>query len=512
MKFSRKLLPPIILVTTTAIIVLWILFRSINPDSIKQYIITNLTAITSKPAHIEGQVSWHIFPQPGIKVDNIQVGDASDKENISLKLDSLFLNLKVMPLLRGKFVFSNIKVDGFILKINANSKTPFLIEKNYQNISQKKQVDTQFIIERLLLSHGQIIFTKDTHLITLNDVQIGTEKINVQQQSFPFQFKSNIGYSNVNIPLSGAQIQFKGSSNLLTALANPSFTLKSILANGQLIIQKAHLANFKISKISANTTFKNSVLNLSPLTVNLYQGESIGNLRYELSPQILDINLTASNLNSAKLTYDIFHKKLLEGKLDLSLHTRTNFQKSTWQESSMGSGNLSMRDGSIKTINLDKVIDVTSKKIDNLLAGKNANNNPAEELSSFENPEFFKGTTPFALMTLKYRLENASLFSDAIYLQAKNVQIKGNSKFDLNSYLLESHLLTTIFLTQPKVAHIQQLLGGGFPIVISGTITNPLVSPDLKKIKPILTKYFLKNTLTKPVTQLKEQLTTLLTK
>ena len=513
MKFSKKLLVPLLLVTTILILMLWVLSRSINPETIKESVVHNLNALTSQPTRIEGQVNWQILPQPGIRINHIEIGDPANKDNYSLKLDNLVINLKVMPLLRGKFVFSDIKVDGFIFKMNADSPALVLTEKNKQENFQNKQADCQVAIEQLLLSHGQLILVQNEQVTKFTDVQIGAEKINLQRDSFLFQFKSNIEYMNSHIPIAGAQIQFKGSTNLTGALINKT-SLKpiSLRANGQLIIQKAWFANFKINKISANTTFKNNVLHLNPFTINLYQGESVGNLSYELSKKILDINLTANNLNSAKLTYDLFHKKLLKGKADLSLHTRTDFQKPSWQESSTANGNLSMRDGSIETVNMSKVIDITSTKIDNLLSGKDVNSNAMLELTSFDNPEFFKGTTPFSLMTLKYKLNNAQLISDAIYLQAKGFQVKGESKVNLNNFQLESHFLTMVEVTQQKVADIQRLLGGSFPIIVNGTITQPVVLPDLKKVNPVLARFVIQNTLTKPVKQIKNQLSSLLTR
>lgn len=512
MKLSGKLLAPLFLTTTIIALVLWILSRSINPDTIKEYVINNLTALTSQPSRIEGQISWQIFPQPGIKIHDIQVGDPANKEGYSLKLDNLFLNLKLMPLFRGKLVFGNIKVDGFNFKINTDSPIPVLTEKNTIAI-QNRLLNSQFIIERLLLSHGQMTFTHNTHLFTFTETQIGAEKIDLQQDTFPFQFKSTLAYRNANIPIAKAQIQFKGSTNATTTLiSNPSLLLKSLKMNGQLLVQKAHFATFKVTKISASTNFKNNVLNLNPLTINLYQGESVGNLRYELSHKILDINVTANSLNSAKLTEDLFYKKLLRGTLDLSLHTHTDFRKTTWQESSTANGNVSMKDGSVESLNMNTIIDITSKKINSIFSGKNQNKDSILALTSFDNPEFFKGTTPFSLMTLKYRLEKAVLSSDAIYLQAQGLQIKGESKINLNNDLLESHLQVMVALAQPGVASIQQLLGGNFPIVIKGSLTNPIVLPDLKKINPVFARFLIKNTLEQPVREIKKQLTSLFKK
>ena len=275
MKYLRKLIVPFLSLILIIPVVLWILSETISPEIIREYVSHELIAITSQPSRIMGDIKWEVFPHPGIKITNIQVGEENNTERYSLKFNNLFLNLKITPLLRGKLVFSFLKVDGFSIRINADTVLPVKHEKiNSPAVTANKPLNSQFAIERLLLSNGQLTLVKNTQQIKLTGLQIGAEEINSPQASFPFQLKSQLEYSDSNRLLAKAQIQFKGSTSLsATLFTNPHLDLRAYLLNGQLIIQSVQIDKFKISKLSANTTLKNNVLSFNPLTITLYQGE-----------------------------------------------------------------------------------------------------------------------------------------------------------------------------------------------------------------------------------------------
>jgi AsmA protein len=506
MKFVKKLLLPLIAISLLLSIAVLILSRTINPELIREYVSSQLTAFTSEPSRVEGDITWAIFPAPGIKITTVQIGDENYHSNYSLKVENLFLNLKIAPLLRGKLVFNTIKVDGFEVHINAANPLPVTPTKvSKEGRASNQQLNNQFAIERLLLSHGRITLIDKEQKIVLSDLQIGANQINLQHTAFPFQLKSTIEYSDADKFLAIAQLQFKGNTSLSTLINDPSFDLKSAVLNGQLLIQKAQVDKFKIDKLSANTSFKNNIINLNPLTIHLYQGESIGNLRYNLTENNLQINQIATHVNSAPLTKDLFNKRLLKGNMDLSLHTHTNLQTPNWQDSTVGNGNISMKNGKLELVNLNKVIEVTSNKINTLLSGKKSTSEPNLDVTSFDDPQFFKGGTPFQLMAIQYRLENTLLSSDSLILETERLQLKGQGQVNLNDYALESRFLAMVTVTEKKVNQIQKLLGGSFPLMVKGSLTQPQILPDLKKINPILTQLWLKETLTKPAKKIKEQ-------
>src|SRR5262249_14785800 len=97
-----------------------------------------------------------------------------------------------------------------------------------------------------------------------------------------------------------------------------------------------------------------------------------------------------------------------------------------------------------------------------------------------------------------------------LVLQTERLQLKGNGELDLKNKDINNHLFVTVSLTNPKVDKIQQLLGGSFPILVQGNLLTPIILPDLKVINPILTQYWLKETLKNPVKEIHKQIKSLL--
>jgi|GEM_PF-2557135 len=506
MKLIKKLFAAALMFLLITSLALWVLSRSIKPEMLREYISGQLSHITAQKSQINGEMTWQLFPQPGIKINDIQVGDDQSSKEYSLHLNKLQLNLKIAPLLRGKLVFNDLAVKGFRLLIKSDASTAVSRTANSSKTQQSvNPFAEQIAIDRLMLSDGQaIIQSKDRQLI-FNDLQIGAEDINLQAMLFPFQLKSNIVYLDHNNKIASTKIQFKGHTLLTSALLNdPLGQLKSAQLSGQLDVQNARSGQIKLGKLQANTRFKQGILQLNPLTINLYDGQSFGDFRYELAEKNIQLNQTASALNSAKLSHDLFGKTLLKGKLDMSLHIQTDLNQNNWQPSSLGNGNISIKDGSLEAIDLNRIIDASSQKINKMLTSIQPGLTLGTSANPLDEPMFFKGNTPFKLLSIPWRLENNSVHSEALLLQMDKLQVKGDSQLNLLDYALNGHLRATVLVDDKKINQIQTLLGGSFPLLIKNTVTEPRVVPDFSKISPVITKAWLNHTLTRPVRSLAE--------
>ena len=88
------------------------------------------------------------------------------------------------------------------------------------------------------------------------------------------------------------------------------------------------------------------------------------------------------------------------------------------------------------------------------------------------------------------------------------MQLKGEGSLNLNNEALYANFFAKATMLDTGLSKIQQVLGGSFPILITGTLSAPKVVPDLQKINPILTKILLR----KPVKQLSDSLKDILEK
>lgn len=513
MKILKRLLAGILVTLVITTLALWTLAKTIKPEMVKNYVSSQLSFLTQQESRIDGEISWQLFPRPAVKITQIQIGHEQAQENYSAKLENLLFNLKITPLLRGKLVFNELVVDGFKIVVNPEAtsslvKTVKLKETN----EEKTSLADQFAIERFLLSHGQIVIQDNQKQIILSGLQIGAEQFNLQRMAFPLQFKTTLEVNAGQEKVLKTHINFRGRTSLSPLLfSNPLIALQNMLLDGQLSLQNTKLNHFRIAKISAHTKTKPGVLLLNPLTFDLYHGESVGDLHYEFASKKLILNQTGTNLDSAKLVHDLFNKLLFKGSLDFSIHAQINLQNPNWQDSLTGKGSLTIKEGTLEAINLDKVIEGTSSKINALLLTQKVNTEQLLELGQFNNPEFFRGSTNFKLLSFQYLLQNEKLESNSLVLQTDKLQLKGEGILNLKNNELEGRLFAKVVLQDRQIDKIQQLLGGGFPILVKGTFTDPTVLPDLQKINPLLSKGWIQNTLTMPVKTLEKTVKTILT-
>lgn len=509
MKFLKKLIVVLVSLILVVTLTLWVLAETVKPEVVKNYISEQLSLITAQPSHINGKITWQLFPEPGIRITNIEVADANNTAPYQLKIDKLLFNLKLTPLLRGKLVFSEVKIDGFT--INANTEKAFDRKQgNTKSSASPQGLKSRFAVKRILLTHGQVNLISHNKTIHLSELQIGTELPESYSTLLPVQLKSAIQILDNQKIEAQSHIQFKGSAVIPPDfLSNPVAKLTDTVLNGQLILEDIQISSFKINRMAGNAVLHNGVFKLSPVTISLYQGESVGDLRYENNSGKLLMNQTASGLNSSTIMNALFQKKILKGKMDFSLHSETDFRSEDWLKNTTGTGVLSIKDGSLESVNLNQAVTINSNKISEMLSAAPSKQKLKPE--QFEDSAFFEGNTPFRLLSIHYHLQNTLLTSDSLLLQTDSMHLKGSGSLNMESGVLSSQLGATVLMNKNTRDELQKVLGVNFPIIVTGTIMKPLVLPDFNKINTAITDLWIKETLVKPVHLIRRQLQSMLT-
>lgn len=509
MSYSRKFFIYPLFFLLLISLFLWGFSFVINPNKISTFVSEKLQDVSSLPTEITGKISWQFLPQPRIKIKGIHIGDKKQINSNELVVDNLFLNVKLMPLLSGKVVFNDINIDGFSLQVYPENKVVDLA-KNQEKTSPNSAESQAINIDRLFLNRGNIIVHYKDHELLLSNLRLEAKQVNLQHQSFPLQLKSTLQITKANQTKAKTSLQFKGSLALSKHIFAQLNTPHSPILNGQLILLNTQTPLLNLKRVSATILLNQGVLAFNPVSMSLYEGESVGDFSYHLMDKIIKINQTATHLNSGKLTADLFKKRLLKGPIDISIHGTADLGEIDWLRTLTGNGHFSMREGNIESLNLNKIIETTSEQINDRLGGKQSKTSPALHLDSFLSPDVAKGITPFKLFTVEFHLANNYLYADSLFLQTDRLRLKGDGRLNLNTYEINNYLLATILSNHKKVEQIQSMLGGAFPFQLQGNLFQPKLIPDLKKINPVLTKLWLSTTLSRPVKKFKDQLITIL--
>lgn len=517
MKIVKKILLSLVFFVLLSTILLWVLTRTITPDTVKEYVSKQLSIVTHQKSHIDGEFTWQIFPKLGIKVTKIHVGDAREQADYTVDIDNLLLNLHLSPLLKGTLVFDEMIVDGFTISLNPNDQTN-LSHANGSISIPSKQSDRpntssqQFAIDRLLFMHGRLIINQPSQKVTISNLQIEAQQLNLKKEFFPLHIKADVEASSSNNHAFKAAINYKGRIGFIAStFTNPLKAMQQTAFDGQLLIQNAQLNQIKIEKISANVKTRQGELVLNPLNLSLYSGQSIGDLSYQFTTKKLSFNQTATNLDASELTNDIAGNPLVKGSLDLSIHASTVAESNQWQTRLQGLGNVTIKDGLFYFIDFNQLVNETTEKIHILLDKNKHDVDNLLQLTQFQSTTGKNVSTPFQLLSMKYKIDHGLAINNELLLQTDKLQLKGMADVSLINSDLNGHVVATFLQADPKIDKIQQILGGGFPFKVSGTYKRPLVLPDTQVINPAIAQFLLKKALDKPVKQLKQQLDNLLT-
>lgn len=513
MKLLGKILLAFIALMIFTSITLWVLAKNINPETIKQLVSNQITAITHKQSHIDGTISWQIFPRPGLKFSKIYVGDEKLKDNYSLGIDTLLLNLKITPLLKGSFVFSEINIDGLKLHINQeNTEKSPSFDKNTSQKIMEGHANEQFAIQKLLLSHGQISINSNGRTTVFKNIQIGAEQFNLKNSPFAVQIKAKLTDA-ASLQIAKANINFKGRLSLAPSIIDElSNGISKSSIEGQLQIQNILLNQLTIKKISTTLKTHKKDIVFNPFTLSLYNGESIGDLEYVIASQQLLLNQTATNLDGKQLITSLLGYQAISGNLDYSIHAVIPLKTSSIEQI-VSKGTITLKDGEIYNINLDQLLNNLKTKFNSLATEPQANLKKIIQSADWDQSKNIQGNTVFKLANFKYQLQKGTISSDSFLLQTDKLQVNGEGRINILNQQLNSTIKATLNdnSTDNVLQKIQQALGGYFPFVVSGTVEHPLVLPDFKTINPLLNSLAIKSALTKPLKVIGKPLKELLT-
>ena len=501
MKYLGKIVIAFISLIILASVSLWFFTKNIQPETIKRFVSQQISAMTQKESRIDGAISWQFFPNPSLKIEKIEIGSTKEKENYHEVINSLVFNVKLSNLLKGSLLFDELAIDGLQLEVNPNV-SKVVLTPTKQSTAPKSVSHNEFAIQKVTLTRSQIALQRNNEETLLKNVQLAIEDFNLQSHSFPIQIKTRLTKLNNNTNIK-ANIAFTGRLNLDDSVINNLMKGTAIPSvEGQLLLWNIAFNQMHIDKI--NSTIKSNKDNLAfnPFTASLYDGEAVGTMNYALNTHQISINQTATNLDGKELLTALLGHSLLSGTMDYSIHA--SFPSSMVSlKSFTGAGQLTLKDGRLNGLNVDEVLNQLKGKLTQAL---NGNLQDLTSLNDLNKAQFTEGNTDFKLASLEYQLNNEQFSTNSLLIQTEKLQVKGDGSINLNNHVMNSKLQVTINNNDAAMQKIQSLVGGFFPIALSGTIEHPNMQPDFKTFSPLYSQLLTSPNLQKPLKLLGKQL------
>lgn len=210
--------------------------------------------------------------------------------------------------------------------------------------------------------------------------------------------------------------------------------LRTLNLDGSLRIGQLKVANIKSSQVRLDVKAHNGLVNVNPLSANLYQGNMKGDLLVNAAGMpIIVINQMLTGINVAALTRDAAGFDTLEGKgnigANLSMQGNT---VSSMKKALSGNVSLNLADGAIKGINVAKKLrDAQS------MLGKSQTQaaNQSEK-------------TDFSELKASFKVAGGVAHNDDLSLKSPLLRLSGNGDINIGNdsmnYLAKATLAKTL--------------------------------------------------------------------
>lgn len=234
--------------------------------------------------------------------------------------------------------------------------------------------------------------------------------------------------------------------------------LRTLNLDGSLRIGQLKVANVRSSNVRVDVKAHNGLLNVSPLSANLYQGSLNGSLSVNAAATpVISVNQNLTGVNIAALTKDAANFDTLEGRGNVGVNLSMQGNTVSAMKKAMG-GNLSLNlaDGAIKGINIAK----------KLRDAKSMLGKPQTQAADQSEK------TDFSELKATFKVAGGVAHNDDLSLKSPLLRLSGNGDINIGedsmNYLARATLAKTLEGQGGKDA-----VGGiTVPVRVSGPFTN----------------------------------------
>jgi|CXWL01.1.fsa_nt_gi AsmA protein len=359
-----------------------------------------------------------------------------------------------LPKLEGNS--QSFKIDG--LNIDVDIKQP---EQAFK-IKTAGQVSGNFKAQQFNLNGlsvalnatGDKLPSKSVSSEMKGNVQIDALKQNVQANFagglLQSQIKAKVGVNNFAQPAIKFDVELdkldadlylpKSSAAAPPKSPEPEMPidlsgLRKLNIDGSLRVGELKVMNVKSSELRVDVQAKNGMVNVNPLSANLYQGHASGSLSINAQAMpIITINQNLSGVDIASLAKDAANFDTLEGKGNVGINLVLQGDTvGAMKKSANGSMSLNLADGAIRGINIAKKI----RDAKNLLGAK-AQSQAADKQEQ----------TDFSELKANFKVTNGIAHNDDLSMKSPLLRLSGNGDInivnDSINYLAKATLAKTL--------------------------------------------------------------------
>lgn len=460
-----------------------------------------LSTLTHQPIQIQGIITPRFSPKPGVHFPHIYIGTPNGA--YSAKLDHVVLQPNIAQLLKGKLFFNKLKIKALHLNITPSA---FNATLPLTSSSATPPSLPMFQLNRILIKSGDILIHTPSKRIQLSNLQFSAHPFNWDNHPFDSTLNGTININDNIHPPFTATVAFQGLIRLSTDLLKQTQSyLLAIAPNGKFTVTDLSWGALSLQTISTTIQTQANTLLFNPLIFQFAQGDTTGDATLDAKSGVLFFTQRASDIDSQAFLAPFFLQPPINGHVSFAIHHQLHLFHSTPLDSLNGTGFIIFKNGMIHHFNLERILKYAAEKL------RAAVNLPATALETSPPPPITHamisdGDTPFQRVSLQYNVLGNTILQGKLNFQNDLLALNGTGFYYLKNTTINAAFRATSKISDPTVNQIQTLLGGDFPLIIQGPLTNLAIAPDTQKIAPYLNSIVLQRLLNMPTDQIQKQL------
>ena len=238
--------------------------------------------------------------------------------------------------------------------------------------------------------------------------------------------------------------------------------LKKLNLEGNLHAGALKVANVKLSQLHVGVKAHNGLLNVNPLTANLYQGGMSGSVTVNAAQAVsgFAINENLGGIAIAPLLKDAASFDMLEGKGNVTLNLAAQGNTvSAIKRSLNGSMALNLADGAVKGINIAKALRSAQSML-----GKGGT---AQTQAANKDEK-----TDFSELKASFKVNNGVAHNDDLSLKSPLLRISGNGDINIGNDSINYVTKATLATTLEGQGGKDSVSGITVPVRLSGPFTD----------------------------------------
>lgn len=421
-------------------------------------------------------LSSNVYADPAQQT--LQVNDGNLRiANVNAKINISGTKILTAPLFQGNINVPRFDLRTFLADIGAKVNTKDATAMQTASFQANTQFSPKFI--KLSGLHATLddttvdgIFNFANATKTFNfDLKINQINLNRYSSAAPAA-----GASTTNANANANSAPDTGNVALL-----PVALLRQYSGTGSLQIGKLTVDNITTTNVVTQVAAKNGLIQVAPMTAELYQGKSQGSINLDVRSTVpsLSINESLSGIQVGPLfTGMAKHSKIQitgTGNLTVNLLTQGNTADALTR-SLNGNIKFAVTNGAVKNIDI-------SQQIYAVIAHVLKQNPPATTTSS-------NNQTSFSSLTGTVNIADGIANNNDLLLKSTAVQVNGSGSANLINQTINYSLKTKV-VGNPfgkDAFNLQDKIGGSIPITVSGTFSDPKVTTDFRLIATALMK------------------------